>query len=58
MELYVNTQLHQIHRNSQMQFWVHVSDGNSEQVDLLVCGWYVVSKGGWYVVGIWSVSGR
>ena len=29
---------------------------NSEQVDLLACGWYVVGKGGRYVVGTWSVK--
>ena len=31
--------------------------GNSEQVDLSVCGRYVVSKGGQYVVSTWSVCG-
>ena len=34
--------------------------GNSEQVELSVCGLYVVvmwSVYGWYVVGMWSVCG-
>ena len=49
---------------------VAIHFGKSEQVDLSVCGrykrWsvsgevcscYVVSKDGWYMVGMWSVSG-
>ena len=44
--------------NTQVGIIFPNTNSNSEQVDPSVCGQYMVSKGGWYVVGLCSVRGQ